>query len=89
MYKPINQSKQGSDPKQKIIENTNEEEHIKQTFTQKPNAMEYKQKNKLSDRKIAQLLGVHYNSIYAWFTLDQDPSALAKAKIQQFLIKNL
>jgi len=50
---------------------------------------EYKKKHKLSDRKLAKLLGVHYNTIYAWFTLDSNPSELAKSKLQQFLIKNL
>ena len=51
--------------------------------------MEYKEKNKLSDHKLAQLLGVHHNTIYNYFTLNKNPSKLAQAKIQDFLLRNL
>lgn len=43
-FKTINQAKHKSDRIQKIIENDNIEEHLVQTFTQKPNAMNYKSK---------------------------------------------
>jgi len=50
---------------------------------------EYKKKNRLSDREIARRLEVHFNSIYRWITLGEEPSTLAKSKIRQFLIHNM
>jgi|GEM_PF-3525132 len=49
----------------------------------------YKRKNKLPNWKIAESLGVHQNSISNWLTYKVEPSALAKAKIKEYLIKNL
>tara|TARA_R110002012_G_scaffold15943_2_gene62477 strand:- start:589 stop:4302 length:3714 start_codon:yes stop_codon:yes gene_type:complete len=43
-FKAVNQSKHKSNRIQNIIENNNVEEHIIQTFTQTPNAMQYKNK---------------------------------------------
>jgi len=50
---------------------------------------EYKDKNKLSDRELSRRLGVHWNTIFYWFHDMYQPSAMAKAKVQEFLIKNL
>ena len=50
---------------------------------------DYMKKNRVSQRKMAKLLGIHYNSVWNWINYKQDPSPLAKSKIREFLIKNL
>ena len=50
---------------------------------------DYRDDHKLSDRAIAKLLGVHWNSVYNWFSGRERPSTLARARIKEFLIKNL
>jgi len=46
-------------------------------------------RKKLTDRKLAEILGVHYNSVSGWRTGKSNPSALAKIRVKEFLIKNL
>lgn len=50
---------------------------------------EYAKNNNLTDRKLASLLKIHYNSIYNWRHGKTEPSALAKVRIKEFLIKSL
>jgi len=50
---------------------------------------DYKKKNKLTDREIARSLEVCSNSVYNWRNYRVEPSALAKSKIREYLIKNL
>jgi len=50
---------------------------------------EYQEKNKVSDRELSRLLGVHWNTIYNWRHGLFKPSGLAEKRIREFLIKNL
>lgn len=50
---------------------------------------EFTSKKGIHDNKLAALLGVHYNTIYYWRHGKAVPSALAKIRIKEFLIKNL
>ena len=46
----------------------------------------FKKESGWSYQKIANHLGVHYQSVVAWFTTDREPSKLAKEKINHFLM---
>lgn len=50
---------------------------------------EYASKKGIADNKLASLLGVHYNTIYYWRHEIAKPSALARVRIKEFLIKSL
>jgi len=50
---------------------------------------EYAKNNGLTDKKLSELLGIHYNSICYWRSGKSRPSALAKIRIRDFLIKSL
>ncbi|MBA7496132.1 hypothetical protein ES702_06730 [subsurface metagenome] len=50
---------------------------------------DYSRKKGITDRKLASLLGVHYNSIWNWRHEKTEPSTIAKVIIRDFLIKSL
>ena len=49
----------------------------------------YARKNRITDKSLASSLGVHYNTIYYWRKGINEPSAIARIIIRDFLIKNL
>lgn len=49
----------------------------------------FKKKSGWSYQKLANEIGVHYQTVIAWFTKGAKPSPLAKKAIRRFLINNL
>ena len=47
---------------------------------------EFKKKSGWSYQKLANNLGVHYQTVIAWFSGKYSPSYLAKEKIERFLM---
>jgi ribosome-binding protein aMBF1 (putative translation factor) len=47
---------------------------------------EFKKKSGWSYQKLANNLGVHYQTVVAWFSGKYSPSYLAKEKIERFLM---
>jgi len=49
----------------------------------------YTKRKGISDRKLAALLGIHWNTVHYWRKGKNEPSAIARVIVRDFLIKNL